>query len=50
LTSGSRLSQQQEFAIKEFDSLHATYERGRPLSSGSEFVNCEPFALLHRGL
>jgi hypothetical protein len=48
--TGARLSQQQQFALQEFDSLRATYQGTRPLSSGADFMNREPFALLHRGM
>ncbi len=48
LASSSRLLRQQQFALQEFDSLHATYLNVRSLSESGPPP--EPFALLHRGL
>jgi hypothetical protein len=47
LHSSSRLQRQQQFALREFDSLHATYLGARSLREGGE--PREPFALIHRG-
>jgi hypothetical protein len=46
--SAARLARQQQFALREFDSLHATYLGARSLSA-SGHPNEEPFALIHRG-
>jgi hypothetical protein len=45
--SSSRLARQQQFALREFDSLHATYQGARSLSADGQPL--EPFALIHRG-
>ncbi len=47
LISSSRLLRQQQFALREFDSLHATYQGARSLSTDGQPQ--EPFALIHRG-
>lgn len=48
LRPGSRLLRQQEFALREFDSLQATYLGLRALDSDSAHVSKEPFAFIHR--
>jgi len=47
LISSSRILRQQQFALGEFDSLHATYLGARSLSEDGQPK--EPFALIHRG-
>ena len=49
LGSRSRLTQQRELAVREFDSPRATYLGIRPLSNDPKQLSDEPFALLHRG-
>lgn len=50
LTSKSRLTRQQNFALKEFDSLRATYLGFRSLAKDSNPFGAEPLAMIHRGL
>ena len=49
LQSASRLVRQQAFALREFDSLRATYLGARSLSDQDSPLAKEPFALIHRG-
>ena len=48
-SSSARLARQQQFALREFDSLHATYQGTRPLGKSGGPGGDEPFALIHRG-
>jgi hypothetical protein len=50
LVNKSRLSEQQQFAMREFDSLHATYLGSRSLDADERKQPLEPFALIHRGI
>tara|TARA_R110002111_G_scaffold92933_1_gene144398 strand:- start:23 stop:3784 length:3762 start_codon:yes stop_codon:yes gene_type:complete len=44
----SRLTSQRTFAMREFDSLRATYRGQRSLDSKNNETGNEPFALIHR--
>ena len=47
--STSRLQQQQQFALEEFNTVRSTYLDVRSLSDNAALRGNEPFALIHRG-